>query len=510
MVPAASRLADVHQYVARGFYFVVHAPRQTGKTTTLQALFQEIAATRTVAALHFSCEAAQAAGEDFGMAELLVLRSIQSRADIHLPEELRPPASWIDGPPGSRLNVALSAWAKACPLPLALVFDEIDSLQGNSLISVLRQLRAGYLDRPKAFPSSVILCGLKDVRDYKMASGGDASRLGTASPFNIKVESIKLASFTKQQVHDLCLQHTEETGQAFDHEALDLAFELTQGQPWLVNALAREVVEKMKVPLSVSITARHIDQAKERLILARATHIDSLVSNLQKTRVRRLIEPIMNGSLVLGVDSYNDDVLYLRDLGLIAPGNPLQIANPIYREVIVRVLATYVEEQLVLNPRSFILPDGRLDMNLLVEEFLTFWKEHGEILATGTSYHEVAPQLVLMAFLQRIVNGGGYVEREYGVGRGRIDLMVKWPYQDQNGKHQWQREAFELKVWRGKMADPLYKGLVQLDDYLTRLSLDQGYLVIFDRRKKAALVDERTKTEQALTPSDRPVVVIRA
>jgi hypothetical protein len=498
MIPAAARLAEVRQYVEDQSYFVVHAPRQTGKTTTLQALFKEIAASGTAAALHFSCEAGQAAGEDFG------------RAALHLPEELRPPASWIDGPPGSRLNGALSAWAKACPLPLALVFDEIDSLQGNSLISVLRQLRAGYQDRPEAFPSSVILCGLKDVRDYKMASGGDASRLGTASPFNIKVKSMKLASFTNEQVHNLYLQHTEETGQIFEHEALDLAFELTQGQPWLVNAVAREIVEEMKVPLSVSITARHIDQAKERLILARATHIDSLVSNLQKTRVRRLIEPIMAGGLVVGVDSYNDDLLYLQDLGLIAPNNPLRIANPIYREVIVRILANPAETQVILDPRSFVQTDGRLNMELLVEEFLTFWKEHGEILATGTSYHEVAPQLVLMAFLQRVVNGGGYVEREYGVGRGRIDLMVRWPYQDKDGKHQWQREAFELKVWRDKFVDPLNKGLVQLDDYLTRLSLDQGYLVIFDRRKKAALVDERTKTEQALTPSDRTVVVIRA
>jgi hypothetical protein len=160
----------------------------------------------------------------------------------------------------------------------------------------------------------------------------------------------------------------------------------------------------------------------------------------------------------------------------------LRIANPIYREVIVRVLAANVEFKVTADPRGFILDDGRLDFDLLLREFAAFWREHADVLTSGIVYHEVAPQLVLMGYLQRLVNGGGYVDREYGTGRGRIDLLIRWPHHTPADKQTLQRQALELKVWRDKESDPLTEGLTQLDGYLDRLSLDTGVLVIFDRR----------------------------
>jgi hypothetical protein len=203
---------------------------------------------------------------------------------------------------------------------------------------VLGQLRDGFQYRPEGFPASVVLCGLRDIRDYKAASGGDPSRLGTSSPFNISVESLWIGDFTAADVAELYGQHTAETGQAFTPAALEQAFILTQGQPWLVNALAREVIEKMRVQPPVRITAAHIDQAAEQLIMARATHLDSLAAKLAEPRVQRIIAPLIAGEALTNVDqTYNDDVSYVRDLGLIAPRSPVAIANPIYREVIVRV-----------------------------------------------------------------------------------------------------------------------------------------------------------------------------
>jgi hypothetical protein len=162
-----------------------------------------------------------------------------------------------------------------------------------------------------------------------------------------------------------------------------------------------------------------------------------------------------------------------------------------------------------VDPKSFVLPDGRLDFPRLLREYIAFWQEHGDVLAAGVPYHEVAPQLVLMAFLQRVVNGGGFVDREYGVGRGRIDLLVRWPYLEA-GQRRWQRHALELKVWREREKDPLPKGLLQLDDYLERLGLSEGVLVIFDRRPDAGDTSSRTGLEQAHTPSGRQVTVLRA
>jgi len=513
MLPAAERLPEARELVAEGGYFVVHAPRQTGKSTTLRALARALTAEGEHAALHFSCEAGQAAGDDFRQAQQEVLRAMRRRAGIDLPPgDLQPPPPAEEDGPGA-LATALTAWARVCPRPLVLFFDEIDALRGDSLIAVLRQLREGFPDRPDAFPWSVALCGLRDVRDYKAASGGDTRRLGSASPFNIKVASPRLADFSLDDVRALYSQHTGETGQAFEEDALLRAFELTQGQPWLVNSLAREVTRKMGLSTSEPITAEHIDDARERLILARATHLDSLVARLTERRVRRILQPVLVGG-VGGGDTFDDDFQYVRDLGLVAPDSPVRVANPIYREVIVRVLASAAERHVTAEPLSFVLPDGRLDLRRLLEEFAAFWVRHGEVLAARMPYHEVAPQLVLMAFLQRVVNAGGHVEREYGIGRGRIDLLVRWRVQGaEAGKvpTRWQQEALELKVWRSGRSDPLAEGLRQLEAYLERLGLDRGVLVVFDRRDEAPPLPERTSFDEATTPEHGwPVTVLRA
>ncbi len=226
------------------------------------------------------------------------------------------------------------------------------------------------------------------------------------------------------------------------------------------------------------------------------------------------VEPLLAGSHPPVEETYADDVLYVRDLGLIAARPPLRVANPIYREVIVRVLAAAAEDSVTAEPRSFVMADGRLDLRRLLEEFSAFWVRHGEVLAGRMPYHEVAPQLVLMAFLHRVVNAGGHVDREYGIGRGRIDLLVRWRVQapqEAGEPTQWQQEALELKVWRRGRPDPLDEGLAQLEGYLERPGLDRGVLVVFDRREEAPPIDERTRFEEATTPEHGwPVTVVRA
>lgn len=511
MLPPEPRLPEARGLIGRGQCFVVHAPRQTGKTTTLAAIARSLTAVGRYLAVHFSCESAEPAQDNYRAAQASVLYAIRREVELLRPApELMPPEPWPEGPDENLLTEALTSWAERCPRPLVLFFDEIDALRGESLRSVLRQLRDGYRSRPGAFPHSVVLCGLRDVRDYKAASGGDPTRLGTSSPFNVKVSSLRLGDFTEAEVGELYQQHTGETEQPFTDEALERAFSYTQGQPWLVNALAAEVVDNLRIAPPTPVTAEHIEEAKERLILARATHLDSLAARLAEPRVRSVIEPLISGELEAADLTYNDDATYLRDLGLLAPGRPAAIANPIYREVIVRVLGDRTEDAVAAEPRSFVLPDGRLDFRRLLDEFASFWRRNGEVLTSGRIYHEVAAQLVIMAYFQRIVNGGGYIDREYGVGYRRIDLVIRWPYRDPAGDRSWQYEAVELKVWRPKQGDPLAEGLRQLDAYLDRLDLDHGTLVIFDRRSEAPPIAARTAFGEDRTPSGRPVTLLRA
>jgi len=506
-VPPSRRLPAVPRLVKDMEYVVLYAPQQSGKTTTLIALARELTATGEYAALYFSCETAVVTRDD-GAAQECILSLILMRAVSHLPQELRPP--WPKVAKGIRLGDGLAAWARACPRPLVLFFDEIDALRGQSLLAVLHQLRVGFRRRPASFPASVVLCGLQDVREYKAAAGGDPTRLSSASPFNVKVASLRLGDFSSDEVRELYGQHTAETGQEFTPAAVDRAIALTAGQPWLANALAKEIVEKMAVPVSEPITVDHVEQAKERLILARATHLDSLSARLAEPRVRRVIEPLITGETPVVDVAYDDDVSYVRDLGLLKPVRPASVANPIYREVIVRVLGAGTEEAIRADPRSFVRPDGRLDFRRILGEFAGFWRAHGEVLVQDGFYHEAAPQLVFMAYLHRVVNGGGYIDREYGVGHGRVDLVVRWPYLDSVGKRVWQLEAVELKVWRPRQSDPTPAGLSQLDEYLHRLGLDQGTLVVFDRRPDALLPADRTTFVEDRAPSGRHVTVLRA
>ncbi|MDY7231867.1 ATP-binding protein [Hyalangium rubrum] len=499
MIPASRRLPEVRRLIEQENYFVVHAPRQVGKTTALLSLASELTSEGRHVAVLVSMEVGAAFPKDIGAAEAAMLDSWRSAARAQLPSASTPPA-FPDAPPGRRIGTALETWAQAVPTALVIFLDEIDALRDEVLVSVLRQLRDGYRNRPKLFPSSLALVGLRDVRDYKVAAGG-GDTLGTASPFNIKVESLTLRNFTRDEVAELYAQHTADTGQPFLPEAVNRAFYWSQGQPWLVNALARQMVEQLVPDPAQPLTAAHADAAKEILLRRQDTHLDSLTERLREPRVRGILEPILAG-LVLG-DVPSDDLRFVQDLGLVrmAEKGGLEIANPLYREIIPQVLANTAFASLPPQSVTWRRADGRLDMERLMEAFLAFWRQHGQPLLGTAPYHEIAPHLVLMAFLHRVANGGGTLEREYAIGTGRMDLCLRYGPDTL---------ALELKVWRDGEKDPLDDGLAQLDGYLAGLGLTTGWLVIFDRRSGQPPIAERTQATQALTPAGRRVTVLRA
>ena len=497
MLPAIARLPSLDRLIAQESYFVIHAPRQTGKTTAMLALADALTASGKYAAIMASVEVGQPFSHNPDKAEVYILESWRQAARAWLPLELQPPV-WPDVE-GSRIGAALQAWCQACPKPLILFIDEIDSLMDDALVSVLRQLRDGYPRRPQNFPHALALIGMRDVRDYKITTGG-RTRLQTASPFNIKVKSLTLADFTQTEVAQLYQQHTDATGQSFTPEAIATAFELTQGQPWLVNALAKDIVEELVPDEQTPITAKHVHQAKEMLIRRRETHLDSLAVRLEEPRIRAVIEPLMAGQELEQIPL--DDRDYLVDLGLLRRSSEggIVVANRMYKEVLARMLASGPQDSLPQISPTWLQADGALDVEQLLDAFLSFWRQHGQPLLKSASYHEIAPHLVMMAFLHRVVNGGGTLEREYAIGTDRMDLCLCYGTVTL---------GIELKVWRQGRPDPLTTGLVQLDKYLIGLGLPFGWLVIFDQREGLPPIAERTTTEMAQTQSGRQVTVIR-
>ena len=153
----------------------------------------------------------------------------------------------------------------------------------------------------------------------------------------------------------------------------------------------------------------------------------------------------------------------------------------------------------VIEPR-WLSATGELIPEQLLDAFLDFWRQHGEPLLKSTPYPEIAPHLVLMAFLHRVVNGGGTLEREYAIGSGRMDICLRYGQVVL---------GMELKVWKQGKPDPLNVGLKQLDKYLSGLNLNTGWLVVFDRRPDIPPMSERTTTEIAVSPMGRNITVIR-
>ena len=498
-VPPLERfdLDEVLRLVDGEKYFVLHAPRQTGKTSSLLALC-DLLNGQGYGCVYATVETARTARDDVERAMRTVLAELGSRARStlgdHFLEDAWPGVLARLGPDAA-LGEVLKRWAEASPKPLVLLIDEIDTLQGDPLLSVLQQLRAGYPMRPGAFPQCVVLCGLRDVRDYRIRS--------TSSPFNIVAESLRLGDFTREETLTLLDQHTRETGQAFTPEAREAIWTQTLGQPWLVNALAYETCFRSKAGRDRSrpVTADDIAEAREALIVRRVTHLDQLADKLREERVRRVVEPMLSGADERRAT--NRDVEYVRDLGLIARDAPVRIANPIYAEVVPRELGWIVQEELDLNTTWYVDADDSLNLDRLMEAFQGFFRRHSEHWKNRFMYEEAWPQILLQAYLHRVVNGGGRIEREYGLGRGRVDLLITWPRGDRMREY-----VVECKVVRegDGLESTVEAGVEQTARYMDRCAAEAGHLVVIDQREGRSW-DEKVFRRQHRSQDDVPVDV---
>ena len=485
-------------------YFVLHAPRQTGKTSALLTLRDLLNRSGGYRCVYANVETAQTARGDVAAGVRTVLAGISEEAMLALGDDYLD-QTWERalaraGPHGA-LRHALGRWSLNDPKPLVLLIDEIDALVGDTLISVLRQLRAGYANRPAAFPQSVVLCGVRDVRDYRIHSEATGEIVTGGSAFNIKAESLRLGDLDEGDVRALLGQHTAQTGQPFTQGALATVWHQSQGQPWLVNALAYEACFKNKVnrDRSLTIDEEAVMAAREGLILGRQTHLHQLADKLREDRVRRVVEPVLSGDAA-GTAS-PDDLEYVRDLGLLAQGGTARIANPIYREVIPRELMYAREAEIAHETEWYVKPNGDLDMDGLLTGFQRFFREHSEHWIERFQYKEAGPQLLLQAFLQRIINGGGRIEREYALGRRRTDLLIVWPPGRFAGgaepRTPARRHVVECKILHGGLEATIDEGVEQTLAYMDKCRGESGHLVIFDRDESRPWEEKLYRREES-------------
>ncbi len=490
MLDADERLvgAQLHRYIRDKLYWVLHAPRQTGKTTFLHSWMRQINAGTEAISCYVSMERCQGF-PDPSDAMPLAVEAIRMWAERYgLPVPAYPQTS-----AGSMLNEMLSTWAAmVAPKPLVVLFDEVDVLSGNSVVSFLRQLRDGFASRGVGkFPVSIVLVGMRDLKDY-ITAAKDGIPPNPGSPFNIKEDSVTLSNFSEADIIKLFSKRTSETGQQISCEALDYVYDQSRGQPWIVNSLFKRATMRVLTDDSCeTVTIDHVTKARTQMIEARETHLDALGERLKDPRIRGVIQPIITGEVNLALSRTSPDVQLAMDLGLVRwdSNTGFTIANPVYEEILTRYLnAPYHDNLPPPSTWHWQKADGSLDMDSLLKEFQSFWQQNSEVWEQGSGYTEAFPHLLLMAFLQRIINGGGRIEREYAAGSGRMDLAIEY-------RGEW--NIIEVKIIRaGRTFNALKEeGIRQTlryrDSFSPPLSSRNGkkpgcYLVIFDRTSGAS------------------------
>ncbi|MDR1621638.1 MAG: DUF4180 domain-containing protein [Synergistaceae bacterium] len=339
-----SRLIDQRQY------FVLRAPRQTGKTTSLLAMTKKINAEGRCHCVCMNVKSALTAGDNVEAGMEAVLSAFDDAAENFL--GIKQPAGVVssliaEASAHAAFMNMLRNFCKKLNQPLVLFIDELDALIGDTLISVLRQLRTGYIDRPEEFPSSVILCGIRDVRDYRIHMP-DGGIITGGSCFNIKAASLRLKDFSQEEIRELYEQHTAATGQIFEENVYPAVWDLTHGQPWLVNALARQAAFEMPEGRDRNrpVTVEMIEKASNQLIFEGTAHLDQLAGKLREPRVRSVLEAFLTGG-TLGLDLANDDIQYVIDYGFLRRDETrtLVISNGIYREMIPRQLSGALQDK---------------------------------------------------------------------------------------------------------------------------------------------------------------------
>jgi hypothetical protein len=494
MLPAIQRLKKADGLFGARLYFILNAPRQSGKTTCLKSMTDKINSEGQWYALNCSlANLRKISDRDEAMTETVI--QINAAMDTSAVESIRKRSFTYDTLPGmkypgSKIRIILNQLCRDLDKDLVVFFDEADILSGHGLVSFLAQVRDGYLYRDETvnrFPRSMALVGMLDIRDCPSKIGPDDGLTEDCGFFNIANESLTLSNFTKDEIRTLYGQHSEATGQAFDDSAIDRAWYWTEGQPRLVNALAKQIVSgQLENDHMAEITGDHFDQAAATLIKGRSTHFGSLLACLQEPWAIKVMDAVFAG--LKGMVSINsDDRQFCLDLGLLSENEnrTLRPANRIYGEAMSRTLTDEIEHFLDIDIGNRKWTDGQiLLMSELLREFQGLCRQgpgsfpfrHNDLVASN--YDEATYSSMLLAYLQKAVNGGGLVYREYAEGRGAVDICVQYAGHDY---------LFEVRL-KGEKTPDDWQTL--LAGYLDSAGQTEGWLVIFDRDRTKAW-DER-------------------
>jgi hypothetical protein len=488
MLPPLPRLFEVRGLIDRKEYFVIYAPSQSGKTTGAEEEVQRINDEGQYYAIYCSLEFLGFFNdEDWAMKKLVVILTVALKnSKVEALEKIEKDAEFMANLKAKSdfksypAKSFLSALCQRLDKDLVIFFDDVDKLGDRVRLSFLFQLKTGYLERANIpFPRSIALIGERNVSKSVIKISEDSVPSATDGWFNIISKAIALANFTEEEVKALYGQHTEATGQVFEGQAVQRAWYWSEGQPRLVNTLASQAVEIILAnDYSKNITSQHIDESAEYLISQGDLYINHFLQILSETRTNRFIFPLLSASAQVPIkpdpkedlEMFNDDFRFCLELGVLKKDPRLRLANPIVANSIVRYLNAYDDFYLSRELIGKWMDGQEIDLTGLLKGFQKFWMRNSAEYIESPDYIVI---LLLSSFLQHVVGGRALVIHEFGYGLGFSDIVVRFSersylieLENKDNRRSWEQSRPELLA------------------YMDRLQINEGWLVVFDRKSE--------------------------
>lgn len=483
MADTSAKFKVVLRLVEKGKYFAINRPRQYGKTTMLFALTESLRKKEDYVVFRMSFEGV---GDEVFLDEArfcaMFLDLLRMRAERYqeaglseiLEAELQRTHSL------KTLSSAISRVVSVAGRKVVVLIDEVDKSSNNQLfVSFLGLLRDKYLERMET-PTfySVVLAGVHDVKSLKLKIRTEEERK-LNSPWNIAADFDVDMNLSPQEIQPMLEEYAQDRGVALDAASIaGRLFYYTSGHPFLVSKLCKMFDEKMLPQKSErEWTTGDVDEAAHQLTKESNVNFDDLSKNLDNNKeLYRLAQAIaLNGeryAFTVYHPPANLGILY----GIFTNRNGvLAIHNRIYQEVITEkmMFQAQFDNQTVLKRHddAFWLPGNRLDIRKVMLKFQEMMREEQSL--KNEDFLEREGRLLFLAFLKPVLNGHGYALKEPQISEEkRLDVFIAY--------HE-HRYVVELKRWYGQNAHE--QGLNQLSDYLDRLGLETGFLLIFDHRK---------------------------
>lgn len=478
MADTRAKLDAIEALIIQGKYFTINRPRQYGKTTTMYLLRRRLKDTYTIIQTSFEgvgdtvfeteenfCE------EIFGILADRVYR--ENTALKHTLLELGKGLKKLN-----EVSRAISTLVEKTDTKTVLMIDEVDKSSNNQLfLNFLGMLRNKYLKRNEGEDltfHSVILAGVHDIKNLKLKLRPDAERKFN-SPWNIAVDFDIDMRLHPEELVPMLDEYAQEHTVTMDTKVMsERLYYYTNGYPFLVSKLCKIIDENICGTMKREWTNDDVEHAVNSILKEKNTLFDDLIKNLEHNEA---LYHLISDILIEGKDvTFNIDNPVIDQgamYGIVrSDDGKVRIDNRIFEERIYNYMSSKIETTTSMkgyNFRDNVLNDtGALDMERVLTKFQSFMKE--QYSTRDVQFLERHGRLLFLAFIKPIINGSGYDFKEPQISEEkRLDIVVTF----KNEKY-----VVELKIWRGEAAHQ--KGLKQLADYLQRMNLNQGYLLVYD------------------------------